>query len=82
LALEPGQGDRGVRVLDFASDGDGWRLALEGPAGASAVIRLHGETPSSAEGAMLRTAGRVTEATVSFPPSPGPFARAEVHLRR
>ena len=81
-ALEPGQGDRGVRVLDFAADADGWRLALEGPAGTSAVVRLHGEAPSSAEGATLRAVGRLTEATVAFLASAGPFSRAEVRLRR
>jgi glycogen debranching enzyme len=81
-ALEPGQGDRGVRVLDFAGDAAGWRLALEGPAGTTAVVRLHGEAPSSAEGATLRTAGRATEATVAFPTSERPFSRAEVRLGR
>jgi hypothetical protein len=81
-ALEPGQVDRGVRVLDFAAETTGWRLKLEGPAGGSAVVRLHGEAPSSAEGATLRTAGRLTEAKVDFPPSPLPFSTAGVHLRR
>jgi glycogen debranching enzyme len=81
-ALEPGQVDRGVRVLDFAAEATGWRLALEGPAGRSAVVRLHGEAPASAEGATLRTVGRLTEATVAFPPSSGPFSRAGIRLRR
>jgi hypothetical protein len=80
--LEPGQADRGVRVLDFAGDAAGWRLALEGPAGSSGVVRLLGETPSSAEGATLRTVGRLTEAEVAFPASGGPFTRVEVRLRR
>jgi hypothetical protein len=81
-ALEPGQGDRGVRVLDFAAEPGGWRLALEGPAGAAATLRLHGEAPSSAEGATLRAVGPVTEATVSFPAARGAFSRAEVRLWR
>jgi hypothetical protein len=81
-ALEPGQPDRGLRVLDFAADPAGWRLALEGPAGGSAVVRLHGEVPTSAEGATLRASGGVSEASVAFPRSGGPFSRAEVLLRR
>jgi hypothetical protein len=81
-ALEPGQGDRGVRILDFAADAAGWRLELEGPAGTSAVVRLRGEAPSSAEGASLRPAGHLTEATVAFPASSRLFSRAELRLRR
>jgi glycogen debranching enzyme len=80
--LEPGQADRGVRVLEFGADAAGFRLGVEGPAGGSAVLRLHGETARSAEGASLRTGGRVTEADVRFPESSAPFSRAEVVLRR
>ena len=81
-ALEPGQSDRGVRVLDFSADARGWRLALEGPADTTATVRLRGEAPASAEGATLVTAGAVTEATAAFPPAAGPFSRAEILLRR
>jgi glycogen debranching enzyme len=81
-ALDPGQADRGVRVLDFAAEAAGWRLELEGPAGTSAVLRLHGEAPTSAEGATLRTTGRVTEARVGFAASTAAFTRSEVRLRR
>jgi glycogen debranching enzyme len=80
--LDPGQADHGLRVLDFAPEAGGWRLQLEGPAGSSSVVRLHGETPVSADGATLRARGRVTEATVSFPDSGGPFSRVDVHMRR
>ena len=80
VPLEPGQADRGVRVLAFASVADGWRLALEGPSGRSATVRLHGQAGLSAEGATLRSLGLVTEATVAFPVSDRPFARAEVAL--
>jgi hypothetical protein len=79
--LEPGQLDQGVRVLDFALETGGWRLALEGPAGGSAVFRLHGEAPVSADGATLRVNGRIAEATVAFPDSSAPFSRVEVRLR-
>jgi hypothetical protein len=82
-ALEPGQKDRGVRVLAFEAVKGGWTLALEGPAGGSATVRLHGEAPFSATGASLVRQGAVTEAVVSFPPSPaGSFSRVDVSLRR
>ena len=55
-------------------------VALEGPSGRSATLRLHGQTGLSAEGATLRSRGLVTEATVAFPVSERPFARAEVAL--
>ena len=78
--LEPGQSDRGVRVLDFAAAPSGWRLVIEGPAGGTATLRLHGEALRSAEGATLRRSGALTEATVAFPAGGNPFARAEVLL--
>jgi glycogen debranching enzyme len=78
--LHPGQADRGVRVLGFAAVGDGWRLALEGPSGESATVRLHGESPLAAEGATVKSRGPVTEATVAFPASDRPFTRAEITL--
>ena len=82
-SLEPGQPDRGVRVLDFEATPLGWRLVVEGPAGASVAVRLHGETPASATGATLRKEGAGTEATVLIPPSSaGPFTTAEVRLYR
>jgi glycogen debranching enzyme len=79
-ALEPGQGDRGVRVLDFEATPGGFRLALEGPSATDATVRLWGERPAAAEGARLRAIGPVTEATVGFPPSGGPFSRRDVAL--
>jgi hypothetical protein len=69
-----------VRVLGFAAVPEGWRLAVEGPAGESATVRLHGASPLFAEGATLRSLGRVTEATVTFPASERRFTRAEVAL--
>jgi hypothetical protein len=81
--LDPGQPDRGVRVLDFEATPVGWRLVVEGPAGASVAVRLHGEAPASATGATLRKEGAGTEATVLLPrSSTGPFTRAEVLLYR
>jgi glycogen debranching enzyme len=81
--LDPGQSDRGVRVLDFETTPEGWRLVLEGPAGGSAAVRLHGEAPASAAGATLRAGRAWTEATVPFPASSGGlFSMAEVRLYR
>jgi glycogen debranching enzyme len=79
-ALEPGQADRGVRVLDLKAVPDGWRLALEGACGSRATVRLHGARPAAAAGASLRPAGSATDATVVFPPSAEPFSRSEVTL--
>jgi hypothetical protein len=78
--LEPGQPDRGVRVLDFSAAPRGFRLSLEGAAATTGTIRLHGEAPLSAEGATLRTIGSATEVTVSFPASARAFSRADVVL--
>jgi hypothetical protein len=70
-------------VLDFEATPAGWRLVVEGSAGASVAVRLHGETPASATGATLRKEGAGTEATVLFPrSSTGPFTTAEVDLYR
>jgi hypothetical protein len=81
--LDPGQPDRGVRVLDFEATPVGWRMVVEGPAGGSAAVRLHGEAPASATGATLRKEGAGIEATVSFPASSaGPFTTTEVRLQR
>jgi glycogen debranching enzyme len=80
--LEPGQPDRGLRVLDFAATPSGWRLLVEGQAGSTGTLHLLGEEPGSAEGAVLRRSGAVTEATVAFPLGAGPFSRVEVRLHR
>ena len=82
MALEPGQADQGVRVLGFEAVPRGFRLAVEGLSGSTATLRLHGEAPTSAEGARLRRAGDVTEVEVALPPSVERFSRAEVRLLR
>jgi glycogen debranching enzyme len=82
VSLEPGQGDRGVRVLEFEATPLGWRVLLEGPAGGAAAVGLYGDAPASAEGASLRASGTRTEMDVSFPASTtGPFSTVEVRLR-
>ncbi len=42
IDLEPGQRSAGLRVLNFAGDGDGWLLTLEGTAGREYEIGLFG----------------------------------------
>jgi hypothetical protein len=79
-SLEPGQPDRGVRVLDLSAAPGGFRLSLEGAAATTATIRLRGEAPLSAEGATLRAVGSTTEAIVSFPASARAFSKADVVL--
>jgi hypothetical protein len=82
VALEPGQVDRGPRILEFGAADGGWRVTVEGLSGSTATLRFRGDTPGRAEGATLRGAPGVTEATVSLPPSADRFSRAEIRLRR
>jgi hypothetical protein len=80
--LQPGQPDGGLRILSFSAAADGWRLVVEGRAGTTAVVRLHGRRPSSAAGATLAADGDATGASIAIPASPEPFGRVEVRLRR
>ncbi len=81
-SLEPGQADRGVRVLEFEATPVGWRLLLEGPSGGAAVVSLYGEPVASVTGATLRSAGTRSGIAVSFPASPtAHFSTAEVRLQ-
>jgi glycogen debranching enzyme len=43
LDLVPGQQSTGIRVVDFVRDREGWRLDVEGPAGATRTLELYGE---------------------------------------
>ena len=81
--LDPGQPDRGVRVLDFEATPEGWRLVLEGPAGGSAAVRLHGEAPASARARRCGQRARGPRPRCLFPASSaGLFSTAEVRLHR
>jgi hypothetical protein len=82
VALEPGQADQGTRVLEFTAVDGGFRLAVEGPSGSSATLRLHGECPARADSGTLRRGPGVTELEMAFPASPERFSRAEIRLRR
>ncbi len=82
VALAPGQGDQGIRVLDLEPFDRVFRLAVEGPAGSTATLRLYGERPVSADSGALRSKPRVTELEVTLPASAEPFSRTEIRLRR
>ncbi len=79
--LVPGQDDRGLRVLEARTDGDGVVLEVEGPAGTTCALAVHSDKPLHAEGA--RVAGREARRTrleVHFPLGEG-FATMSVSLR-
>jgi hypothetical protein len=78
-ALTPGQADRGLRVLDLVAARGAFELTLEGPAGATGTLRLHGP-PAWAEGGTLSRGERATELLVDLPASTHPFSRAVVRL--
>jgi hypothetical protein len=82
VALEPGQRDEGTRVLEFTEVDGGFRLAVEGPSGSTATLRLHGERPAGADSGTLRSGRGVTELEITFPGSPERFSRTEIRLRR
>jgi len=69
-------------VLEFTAVDGGFRLAVEGPSGSSATLRLRGESPASADSGRLRRGPGGTEPEWTFPVSPERFARAEIRLRR
>jgi hypothetical protein len=71
-----------VRVLDVAVLDGSFRLSLEGPSGATATLRLHGERPLSADSGALRRSRGATELEVTFPGSTARFSRAEIRLQR
>jgi hypothetical protein len=58
--LEPGGPDAGPRILDFALSDGGFRVTVEGRSGSTLTLRLRGESPSRAEGALLRSAPGLT----------------------
>lgn len=79
-APRPGDESRGVRALDLAAEDEGWRLALEGPAGSDSEIGLVGsgvrvastgpEGGSATAGIRDRSTGR-TGLRVRFPAGTG-----------
>jgi hypothetical protein len=80
--LTPGQADQGTRVLDFEALDGAFRIAVEGPSGSTATLRLHGERPASADSGTLRGGPGVTELVVTFPASGARFSRTEIRLGR
>jgi hypothetical protein len=83
--LTPGQESMGLRVLDLRRGGSGWTLELEGAAGRSYDVALHG-TPVRLDGsrapamdppgtvAVLGRDGPATTLRVQFPPGDGRHA--------
>lgn len=80
--LTPGDPSLGLRVVDVAAISGGWRIALEGRAGAAEELLIYGDRPAAVEGADLldhaRGAGRLR---VRFPGAPAPVAPATVVVR-
>ncbi|MCH7716586.1 MAG: hypothetical protein IH876_10700 [Gemmatimonadetes bacterium] len=68
MVLQPGQPSQGLRILDYAYARDRWVLLVEGTAGRTYEVRLHGETISSLDGAeMVRRDGPVNTIAVTIP---------------
>jgi glycogen debranching enzyme len=81
VELEPGQADRGTRVLDFAAVSGGYLLTVEGPSGSTATMRLRGERLVGADSGTLRGGPGTTELEVVLPASAERFSRAQIRLR-
>jgi hypothetical protein len=83
LELEPGQSDRGVRVLSVRPVSGGWTIELEGLPGRDYVLTLRGERVRSARGAEVAEPVRGTQRLiVRVPESSEPSGRVTVHLTR
>ncbi len=74
-ALEPGQGSRGIRVLDFRRTGEptsrAWSLTVEGQRGTPYRVHFYGEQLGRIDGArVVEVDGARTTVEIAFPPSP------------
>lgn len=68
VVLEPGQPSEGIRIIDYRFEDDTWLLAVEGMAGRTYTLRLHGEEFSRVEGAAsVGRDGSVTTISVTIP---------------
>ena len=68
--LRPGQGAHGLRVLDVHRTATDWTIAVEGLAGRSYELRLHGAPPAHVEGAEIVSADpEGVHLLLTFPPS-------------
>ncbi len=68
VALQPGQPSQGLRILDFGYARDRWVVLVEGTAGRTYDVRLHGEGISSVDRAeVVRRDGPVTTIAVRIP---------------
>jgi hypothetical protein len=81
--LSPGDSSHALRVLDFGSAEDGWRITVEGDAGRAYELRLFGERLAQARGAEIIETGRgVTRLRVRLPEGDRGTSTAEIALLR
>lgn len=67
MALEPGQQSQGLRILDYRYSKDRWILLVEGTAGHTYQLRLHGEEITRVDGAeLVRREGAATTIAVTI----------------
>jgi hypothetical protein len=68
VALQPGQADEGLRLLDFRETSEGWTALVEGRGGRSYDLVVRGESLGRVEGAEIASqAGERTILRVRFP---------------
>jgi len=80
--LQPGQTDSGLRILDFRATPDGYTLDVEGLAGHSYGVVLHGEAPAQVAGAeVVERTGTRLRLRVTLPPGEAATSRAHLTLR-
>ncbi len=81
--LQPGDTSRTLRILDFQAVAGGWDLRLEGLAGVSYEVRLHGAPVTTASaGEIVGHDGDVTRLRVTMPSGDGSTGTLLVHLTR
>jgi glycogen debranching enzyme len=69
VEFDPGQESHGVRVLQFGSSGNGWRLMVEGEAERQYLLQLYGESVRVVTGpATTKYADDINYLTLTFPP--------------
>ncbi len=72
VSLQPGQASDGIRIVDFTFENDMWTLDVEGVAGRTYELRLHGEQFSRVDGASLVARdGWVSQISVTLPAGNG-----------
>ena len=81
--LQPGDTSATLRILAFEAVADGWRASLEGLAGATYELHLHGSAVGGVTGGEVAGRdGEITHVRVTMPVGAGPTSRLDLHLRR